>query len=132
MDDAEAVEQMKTQRGKETREHVRELPRDKCTALNQSLQYSLIPNVIFLSKRALSFDKLGSDILMCRDSPGLCTKGRRQAHNTAESKSRYICQRISLWCYGLAYMEDASRGKWSYLEKVLLIVMLRFLSEWVG
>lgn len=84
MDDAEAVEQMKTQRGTEKREHVRELPCDKCTALNQPLQYCPIPNVIFLSKKALSFDKLGSDILMSRDSPGLCTRGKRQAHNRAE------------------------------------------------
>lgn len=90
MDDAEAVEQMKTQRGTEKREHVRELPCDKCTALNQPLQYSLIPNITFLSERALSIDKLGSDILICRDSLGLCIRGRRQAHNRAESADIFV------------------------------------------
>lgn len=57
MGDAEAVEQMKTQRGEEKRERVRELPGDKCIALHQPLQYSLIPTIIFLSERALSIDK---------------------------------------------------------------------------
>lgn len=37
MDDAETVEQMKTQRGTEKRERVTERPCDKCTALNQPL-----------------------------------------------------------------------------------------------
>lgn len=128
MDDAEAAEQTKTQRGTK-RESVIELLCNKCTALNQPLQSCWIPDVIFLSERALSFDNLGSDILMCRGSLGLCTRGRRQAHNRAESKCRYICQGVSLWCYGLAYMEDVSRGKWSYLEKVLLIGILGFLSS---
>lgn len=109
---------------------------------------SVIPNVIFLSERAASFDKPGRDFLMCRASLGgqnffkkqcckwvatVFARGEGQRHTTEHSKCCSIWQVISIWCYSLAYMEDVSGGKYSYFKKLLLIdTFLDSGHVWVG
>lgn len=122
---------------KHREEQRRENMSENCLVTNTLHWISLFNTVQFLMsssfQKGLSHLISWEVIFWCPETLQVFAQGERDRHTTEQRvKCRYICQRISLWCYGLAYMEDVSRGKLSYLEKVLLIVILRFLSEWVG
>lgn len=60
-----------------------------------------------------------------------CVKGRRGTQQSIASAAildKWFC----IWCYGLAYMEDMSRGKYNYLEKVLLTTRWDSGHVWLG
>lgn len=59
------VEQMRLQNGAKRKRARKLLVTESLFSI-----FSVIPNAIFLSERAASFDKLGSDFLMCRASLG--------------------------------------------------------------